>query len=162
MLINLANSFIEVERMVSGAFYLIGVGLLINGLIELRNIGMGRQGGDTDKFHIMMKIVVGGFFIYLPSTLQITSASFFGSDSVLSFIKYEPITVYQAVKVVMQLAGLIWFGRGLMMFYESNENARLKSYVSVAYVVAGICAINLDYTIDALGYLIDRLMNFFN
>jgi intracellular multiplication protein IcmC len=161
MLKNLADSFLEVERLVSGAFYVIGVGLLVNGLIECRNMSMGHQGGDHDKFHIMMKIVVGVFLIYLPSSLQITSSSFFGSDSVLSFVKIEPITVYQSIKVIMQLAGLIWFGRGLLMLYESNENARLKSYISFAYVAAGICAINLDLTIDVLSSFIDRVMAVF-
>jgi hypothetical protein len=161
MLKNLAGSLVEVEKLVAGAFYVIGVGLLINGLIELRNMSMGQQGGHTDKFHIYMKVVVGIFLIYLPTSLNIATTSVFGDDSVLSFIKSESIDFYQAVKILMQLAGLIWFGRGLLMFYESNENARLKNYVSIAYIVAGICALNLDYTIDVFSYFIDTLMAFF-
>ncbi|NDH08535.1 MAG: hypothetical protein EBY16_02745 [Gammaproteobacteria bacterium] len=161
MLKNLASAFVEVEKMVAGAFYVIGVGLFINGVIELRNMNMGHQGGASDKHHIFMKIVVGVFFIYLPSTLTISTATLFGNDSVLSFISSEPINVYEAIKILMQLAGLIWFGRGLLMFFESNEQARLKSYISIAYIFAGICALNLDYTIEIIDYFIDRLMMFF-
>jgi hypothetical protein len=161
MLKNLAGSLVDVEQLVAGAFYVIGVGLLINGIIELRNMSMGHQGGDTDKFHVFMKVIVGIFLIYLPSSLQIATTSVFGNDSVLSFIKNESIDLYQAIKIVMQLAGLIWFGRGLLMFYESNENARLKNYVSIAYILAGLFALNLDYTIDVFSYLIDRIMAFF-
>ncbi len=160
MLKNLAGSLIDVERMVAGAFYLAGVGLMINGIIGLKNLG--HQGGGNENFHTFLKLVVGAFFIYLPSSLKIATKTFFGSEAVLSFIPYDPNTVYMAIKIVMQLAGLIWFGRGLMMFYESNENSRLKSYVSIAYIVAGICALNLDYTMDVINYFIDRVMNFFN
>lgn len=161
MLKNLATSFIEVEQLVAGAFYVMGVGLFISGIVELKKLGMGHQGGGDDTFHVFLKIVVGLFFIYLPSALSISTYTLFGSDSVLSFITTPPIDVYTAIEIMMQLAGLIWFGRGLLMLYESNQHARLKSYVSIAYIVAGICALNLDYTVEIVNYFIEKVITVF-
>lgn len=161
MLENIANSLVQVLDLVLGACYLMGLGLMISGIMELKILGMGKSMHATQKHGGFFKLISGVLLLFLPSTLQVMTASFFGVGQILSYNPNPSQNLYSAIKILMQVAGIIWFARGSMMLLEVSEPGKYKSYISMMYIFAGVCAINLDYFIASLTYSLNRLIAIF-
>ena len=158
MLNNLARSFESVAKMVTAMVYVMGVGLMIGAIFDLKTLGAGQQSDPNDKIKAFLKLIVGAFFVYLPTTLSTFAQTLFGQGSVVSYDNYEPVTIYSSMKVLFKVAGVIWFARGSMMLMNIDEPThREKSYMSLTYIFAGILAINLDYAIAGMNYIINQI-----
>jgi len=155
---NVASSMISVEKMLTAIIYVMGVGLIISAIKELKVTG-GSHSDAEEKTKTFLKLMVGAFFVYLPTTFQVFSETFFGQGSVVSFDNYSPISVYSSMKIIIQAAGIIWFARGSMMLYDfDNPSHKEKSYMSFTYIFAGILAINLDASVGSLNYLVGYII----
>jgi hypothetical protein len=160
MLRNLARSLESVEKLATAVVYLMGVGLLVGALIDLKTMGAGQQSDPDEKLKAFLKLMVGALMIYLPSTLSTFTQTFFGHGSVVSYDNYEPIGVYDAMKVIFRLAGIIWFARGSMMLYNIDDPGhKEKSYMSLTYIFAGIFAINLDDALAGINYIVNQIIH---
>jgi len=157
---NLARSLESVEKLATAVVYLMGVGLLVGAIIDFKTMGVGQQGDPNEKIKAFLKLVVGALMIYLPSTLSSFTQTFFGHGSVVSYDNYEPVGVYDALKIIFRLAGVIWFARGSMMLYNVDDPShKEKSYMSITYIFAGILAINLDDAIAVINYIANQIIH---
>lgn len=160
MLNNLARSLQDVIKMATAIVYIMGVGLMVLGIFELKTMGVGQQANPDEKLKGILKLFVGALFVYLPSTLISFSETFFGQGSLVSYDNYEPVTIYSSMKVLFKLAGIVWFARGSMMLYNIDEPShREKSFMSLTYIFAGILAINLDAATAAMNYIINQIVH---
>ena len=164
MLVNLSTSMAKVERLLFYLVYLMGLVILMDGILALSAFGAGRHGGSDGKMPSIVKILVGTAFIYFPSTVDVLSASFFGTDALLSYKPIKPIDEYTAVKAIMQIAGVVWFTRGVLMSIHASEpgpSGYKSPYLPFAYIIAGIASINLDFTVECLDIFIGGIRDFF-
>lgn len=160
MIRNLARSLQDVIKMTTAIVYLMGVGLMIAGIFDLKTMGMGQQSNPDDKIKAFLKLFVGAMFVYLPTTLSSFSETFFGQGSLVSYDNYEPVNIYSSMKVILKLAGVVWFARGSMMLYNIDEPShREKSFMSLTYIFAGILAVNLDAATAAMNYIINQIVH---
>jgi hypothetical protein len=160
MLQNLANSFLSLENLAGQILIVVGLGVIIGGVYDLAVFGMSSQADPNEKIDAIVKILIGVALIYLPTSLHTVTTSFFGADNPLTYEKNPTRSVYGAVKIIMQLAGIVWFSRGLLGIM-AEDRGHESSYRSVAYIAAGTCALNLDYTVAALNYAFNVIKFFF-
>lgn len=160
MLQNLANSLLSLENLAAKILILVGCAVVIGGVYDLAVFGMGRQSDPNEKIDAIVKILIGVALIYLPSSLYTVTSSFFGADNPLTYEQNQTRSVYGAVKIIMQLAGIVWFTRGLLGIM-AEDRGHESSYRSIAYIAAGTCALNLDYTVAALNYAFNVMKFFF-
>jgi hypothetical protein len=158
MIKNLAKSLESVEQMLTAVVYLMGVGLMIAAIFELKAMGVSQHSDPQERIKSFLKLTIGAFFVYLPTTLSSFSQTFFGQGSVVSYDNYNPVTIYSSMKVIFKVAGIIWFARGSMMLYNIDETShREKNYMSLTYVFAGILAINVDYAVSGMTYIVNQI-----
>lgn len=160
MIRNLARSLQDVIKMTTAIVYLMGVGLMLAGIFDLKTMGRGQQSNPDEKIKGLLKLFVGAMFVYLPTTLSSFSETFFGQGSLVSYDNYAPVNIYSSMKVILKLAGIIWFARGSMMLYNIDEPShREKSFMSLTYIFAGILAINLDAATAVMNYIINQIVH---
>lgn len=156
---NLARSLENVEELATALVYLMGVGLLIGAIFDLKTLGVGRQSNPDEKIKAFLKLIMGALLVYLPSTIDVFTRTFFGHGSVVSYNNYEPYNLDDVLKIVFRLAGIIWFTRGSMMLYNIDDPGhREKSYMSLTYIFAGIMAINIDYAQSGMNYIVQQII----
>jgi hypothetical protein len=161
MLINFATSMINVEKLVAGSLYLVGAGLLIGGLHGLVVFGMGPHGDQDKKKQAILKIVMGAIFLFLPTSLSIMNVSFFGEGASISYETMGQGTLYDAVKILVQVGGIVWFARGVMLILKPPPSGREKSFKALLYIAAGTCALNFDYFIRVVNFILSDVMDYF-
>ena len=159
---NIASSFINVEHLALGIFYVVGIFVLIAGIYDLVEFGMMHQSDPMNKLRAVTKLSIGALLIYLPSSVEVVSQSLFGENVSLSYQTITSDIVLSSAKVILQLAGIIWFVRGLFMLMTGHEaGERLRHFKGVLYIVSGALAANVDYAISSTNYLIKAVMDFF-
>ena len=157
MLQNVATSLLSVETLVGNIIMLIGIGVLMGGLYDLSVFGMGGYSDPNEKIDAVIKILIGAALIYFPSTLQSVSNTLFGADNPLTYEKNQTRTIYGAAKIIMQLAGIIWVAKGLLMVLHEDRGGQEQSFKAIAYIVAGSLACNMDYTVGVMNYAFSML-----
>jgi len=161
MLENLALSLADVEKLLFWVIYLIGIVLVIAGLNGLAAFGMGRNADSDEKFHAILKIFIGALFIAIPKTLKVMNATLFGQGATLSYEEYHGFSLYDAVKILVQIGGIIWFTKGMMMILSHDRSEREKSFKALVYIFAGTCALNFDYFVSAVTFMINGIFKYF-
>jgi intracellular multiplication protein IcmC len=161
MLENLALSLVDVEKLVFWVIYLIGLVFVIAGLYGLAAFGMGKHANSDEKFHAILKIFIGSLFIAIPKTLKVMNATLFGQGATLSYEDYHGFSLYDAVKILIQIGGIIWFTKGMIMIIGHDRSEREKSFKALVYILAGTCALNFDYFVSAVTYMINGIFNYF-
>jgi uncharacterized membrane protein HdeD (DUF308 family) len=158
MLENVSDSLISVEYMVTGLIYIIGIGIFLGGLVELSKFGMGHQSDPEEKIEAIIKIFVGSALIFLPTTFAVVKTSLFGQDNPMSYTNLKQRNFYDAMKILMQVAGMIWLSRGVLMIIGEKSKQQKKNFMALTYIAAGTMALNLEQTRSAVNYTLNALM----
>ena len=161
MISNLSQSLHPVQVLISGFGYLIGITLFMIAIGKLRKIGDARaSGGGHEKMFVPLAYFLGGSaLIFLPSALTVLINTAFGSSSILGYSEFNPYNIYDAMKIVMQTAGLLWFVRGTILLVHSSEAGVQDGPKGLTFLLAGILAMNFEGTIGFLNYVLNYLMN---
>jgi intracellular multiplication protein IcmC len=159
MLGNLSSSLISVGYLVKGVMYITGIGVFCGGLVELSKFGMGEQGDPEEKIEAILKILVGSALIFFPSTFEAVKTSFFGQDNPLSYTNLKQRNLYDAMKILMQVVGMIWLMRGVLMIV-GEKTRQQKNFMALTYIAAGTMSMNLEMTRSAMNYCLNALMAF--
>lgn len=162
MLGNLSESLLAVQALVSGMAYLIGVLFMITALSRLKKIGDSRaRGGSNERMFVPIAYFVGGAaLIYLPTAVNILSTTTFGYGNILQYTQYKPYDIYRSMKVVILTVGLIWFVRGCTLLVHASQPGIQHGPKGLAFVCAGVMAINFEGSVAALNYVVNNLMSF--
>ena len=155
MIGNLSRSLIQVEALVSGFGYVIGILLMIAAIIKLKRVS-GSSG--EGMFGPVAFFVVGTALVFLPSMLGTLSSTAFGNSNILQYIEYDPFNIYNSMAIIIQCAGLIWFVRGCVLLAHGSEPGAEEGPKGFVFIIAGIFAMNFQGTIGVLNYIMGHLL----
>lgn len=165
ILTNIANTVAPIERLVTGAAYLMGVGFAFKAIACLKQHGEGRsaQQGSSLK-EPLVYFMVAAALIYFPTALAVLLKTSFGSSSVLSYTSintqnptlnhlFGPSSqVGRSLSLIIQLIGLIAFIRGWVLISRSATHGQAPGGTSkgIMHIVGGILAMNIIGTLEVL------------
>ncbi len=148
---NISQSFIPLESLAIGLGYMLGVGFVIAGLYKLTKV----HGRSREKASGPIVCILGGAaLIYMPSTMQVLTSTFFGTSSILQYTTYQGYSVYDSIRIVMQAMGIIWFVRGATLLVHAAEPGKQHGMKGLLFVCAGIFSVNFDYTVSTINLIV--------
>ncbi len=159
MIGNLSQSLQSVQQLIYGCGYLMGILLCIKAIGKLRQIGDARatSGSHERMFVPIAYFLAGSTLIFLPSAISVLSNTAFGANNILKYSEFNQYNIYDAMKVVIQTAGILWFVRGTILLVHSSEPGVKDGPKGLAFLVAGILAMNFEGTTSFLTFAINYL-----
>lgn len=155
---NLSQSLIPAQYLITGLAYLVGTLFIIHSVGKFRQVG--ESAGGSKMYVPLMYLLFGAGLIFLPTALQTVSNTTFGVGvGTLQYTQYNPYDIYSAMRVLIQMAGLIWFFRGCVLLAHSSEPGAQEGPKGLTFLFAGILAMNFEGTISALDYSLSHLIN---
>ncbi len=154
MILHFAESLSGLSYLITATTYLVGVALLANGLYKLKMLGDSRSmmsqpmslGGP------IIRMMVGAAFIWWPTLIDVTTYTFWGTSSPLSYqpsFGYEVDTVIEVAFQVIRLIGLIAFIRGWYYLIKSGEQGQQGMMgKGFTHIVGGILAYHMGATVQ--------------
>ena len=167
MLANISESLLAVQNLILGMSYIFGIGFVFYALLkyfEATSHGAGAQSRMMPPFYYL---VGGVMLIYFPSSITTLASTLFGStQSILQYNSYDPYSVYHSVVVIINTAGLVWFFRGMVFLMQSGEsggqdNKKSPGKKGIAYLLASVCATNIDSAVSMCNTFLNLLMQWF-
>lgn len=156
LFINLSESLPSVQAMVSGLGYIFGISLIISGLLKLQHA----SGGGREKvLSALTYFISGSLLVYLPTSIDTLSNTFFGTANILTYETQSEDPFYPAMKVMMETAGVIWFVRGCILLLRTGKPGVQDSRRCYFYIIAGILAMNIDNTINAVDFSLSTFVS---
>jgi len=164
MISNLAATASSLQQLVVACSYLIGVGLIVKGIMKFKSFGhgMNQQTPPGEAFAPLLSIIVGSILIYIPSILNTSLTTVFGTPtpgSASSLLSYSSAISSNAqwsrLGEIMinyfQLVGLVAFIRGWLILSKiSNQSGQETVGKALTHIIGGIMLINLVGTIQML------------
>jgi intracellular multiplication protein IcmC len=139
--------------------YVMGFWFIISALQELKMVGQSRNmmaGGDQGIFgKVFMRFIIGVALIYLPSTLDATLSTLWGSSDILAYNVSITDPFGPAKKgavALVKMIGYISFIRGFAILGSSTKQGAQHGTIAkgVVHVIGGILAINIVATMDII------------
>ncbi len=157
---NLSQSLFPVQRLITGAAYLLGILFFIKAITILKKIGDHRtQSHSQEKMYTpMMYFLFGAALLFLPTALSVMANTAFGTGNVLTYSNYNRTNIYSAMGLVIRTAGLLWFVRGCVLVAHSSEPGGKEGMKGLLFVIAGIFAMNFDNTVSMINSIVAGLL----
>ncbi len=159
ILTNIAKSLEPVERMITGAAYIIGLSFAFKAIYALKVYGESRtmQSSSSSIKEPATYLLVAAIFIYFPSGLGMILQTTFGSSNIL---QYAPVSsqntamdtlfgsgsaVGRPLTMLIQVIGLIAFIRGWILIARASSQGQQPGGTGKGFVhvLGGILAINI-------------------
>lgn len=166
ILSNIASNMESVQRMISGAAYLIGLAFAFKAIYSLKKYGEQRSmmSNETNIKDPLAHLLVAGILIYLPTGIQMMLVTTFGQPNILA---YAPISsnnssldvlfgqdsaVGASLSIIIQTIGLIAFIRGWVLVARSASQGQPPGGTGkgLVHVFGGILAMNIVGTIQVI------------
>jgi len=166
---NVANSMKPIQRMVTGAAYLIGVLFIVKAIISLKAFGESKtMMSSSHSFkEPMVFLVVGALLLYFPTLVQVLLNTAFGNSEYAQILAYGPISsgssaintlfgessaLGAALTVIIQTIGLIAFVRGWVIIAKSASQGQQAGGFGkgMVHVCGGILAMNIIGTLQVI------------
>lgn len=169
VLTNIANSLIPVERLITGAAYLIGCALLFKAIYSLKVYGEARtmMSSNSSIKEPIVYLLVGAIFIYLPTGVAAVMTTTFGYPNVKNILQYAPLgssnptldalfgtgsVVGRPLLIIIQVIGLVAFVRGWVLIARSASQGQPPGGTGkgLIHVFGGILAVNIVGTLEMI------------
>ncbi|ARG96827.1 type IV secretion protein IcmC [Legionella micdadei] len=163
---NIANNLLPVERLITGAAYLIGLAFAFKAIYTLKAYGESRSmmSNSASIKEPIIYMVVAAIFIYFPTGLAIMLQTTFGSSSIL---QYAPVNsnnpgisalfgtgsvVGRPIAIIIQTIGLIAFVRGWILIARSASQGQPPGGTGkgLVHIFGGILAMNIVATLEII------------
>ena len=163
---NLAGSLESVERLVTGAAYLIGLSFALKALYSLRIYGESKSqmSSHSSIKEPLVYLFVAAIFIYFPTGFEILMMTTFGYSDVLA---YAPLNsgspllsslfgsdsaVGQYLALLIQVIGVFAFVKGWIMVARSAAQGQPPGGTGkgLMHVFGGILAMNIVGTLQVI------------
>lgn len=167
MLTSFATSIPPLMRLFTGLAYILGIFFVFKGLSKASIYGRSRAMSPTNAPLIVpiTYIVVGMLLIATPTFFQVVTNTFFGMNSPLAYQSWftQMVNLYgnstYVVEMTIKLAGVIWFIRGCALIVQSSEPGSQHGMRGVVFLIAGIFAMNFQYTADFLSNTVESIVS---
>jgi intracellular multiplication protein IcmC len=164
VLTNLANSLVEVEYLVTGAAYLMGIGFAIKAFFTLKTHGEQRSSlsGTGNMKEAIIYMLVAAMLLYLPSGFEALMNTTFGYSEVLAYSENPYLSgllgsdsaVGSSITEIIQVIGLFAFVRGWIMIARGASQGGGQSQggngKGLMHIFGGILAMNIVGTVDVI------------
>ncbi|MCP0913189.1 MULTISPECIES: type IV secretion protein IcmC [Legionella] len=163
---NIANSLKPVQRLLTGAAYLIGLSFAFKALYSLKVYGEARtmMSSNASIKEPVTYLLVAAIFIYFPTAFQVLLNTTFGYANPLSYsaIGSENKTlntlfgpnslVGKPLTIIIQTIGLIAFIRGWVLISRSASQGQPPGGTGkgMMHVFGGILAMNIVGTLQII------------
>ncbi|HAZ7572008.1 type IVB secretion system protein IcmC/DotE [Legionella sp. PATHC032] len=167
ILANIANQLEPVQRLITGAAYLIGCAFIFKAIYSLKVYGEARtmMSSNTSIKEPVMYLMVGALLIYFPSLVSSVLQTTFGYSNPLAYSGgvssgSDTITalfgsgslVGRPLVMIIRVIGLIAFVRGWVLIARSASQGQPPGGTGkgLIHVFGGILAINIVGTVDMI------------
>lgn len=156
---HISQSLLPVQRLISGFAYLMGLTFFVLALIKFRKIGESAGGrGSGEKMGVAISyLLVGSVLLFFPATLTMVRNTLFGSTNPLQYTSYQTFNIKNSMPILIQTAGMLWFVRGCALLIGSSRPGEKHAEKGMVFLLAGILAMNFEFSVKSLDYLISHL-----
>lgn len=163
---NIANSMLPVQRLITGAAYLLGCMFIFKAIYSLKQFGESKtmMSSSASLKEPVIYLIVGAVLIYFPTAFSALMKSTFGYENVL---QYAPINsgnaaldtlfgsgsiVGRPLVIIIRVVGLIAFVRGWVLIARSSGQGQQPGGTGKGFmhVFGGILAINIVGTLNMI------------
>jgi len=157
MLVNLSRTYPDIISLITGACFLIGFILALQGVYYLRAYGDLRTmtASQTSMRTPITLFIVAAIFMYIPNAFQTLITTAFGYDSPLSYDQtsssIDPI-ILKALVGIVQIIGLLAFVKGWMILvaHAKSPGGQASLGKGLTHIIGGIFAINIIGVTDVI------------
>jgi hypothetical protein len=153
MIGNLSHSLYQVETLISGLGYLLGILFIITALTKLQKTSKEGMGPSIAFF------LGGAALVFMPTMIGALSNTAFGSGNILQYIQYNPYNIYNSMGIVIQTAGLIWFVRGCVLLVSGSEPGADHGTKGFVFLIGGVLAMNFSKTVAVVNYIVSQFLS---
>lgn len=164
MIINLGNSLVSVIYLLKGIAYLVGLAFIYIAISKLKKIAERHAQYPSQERGLVpvAYLVVGAMLILLPETIKVLSITTFGEGNILAYTEpSKPRTIFEAIAILIKTAGFIWVFRGAVLIASGSQPGVQQGSKGVAFLFAGICALNIEATLSVLNTIFDKIIHLF-
>lgn len=164
---NLAGSLEDIQLLISGAAYLMGIGFIFKAIYSLKIYGEARTmtSSHTNIKEPLIYLLVGAVLLYLPTGVDVILATTFGSNA--EILAYAPINskssqlqslfgagspIGRPLTMLIQVIGLIAFIRGWVLIARGASQGQQPGGTGkgLMHVFGGILALNIVKTMEVI------------
>lgn len=153
MILTFAESLSGLSYLVTSVTYVVGIALMAHGLFKLKALGENRS-MMTQPMALtgpIVKMMVGACFVWWPVLIDVTTYTFWGTSSPLSYTPsfgYEVDTIIEVAFQIIRLVGLIAFIRGWYYLIKAGEQGGQGMIgKGITHIVGGILAYHMGATV---------------
>lgn len=159
---HLGRSIDPVTSAITALSFLIGFMMIWQAIKKLKTIAdsRARYTGGGRMFIPLAYFLGGSALFFLPTMLSIAKNTFFGADSPLAYgswiqqLREQYGNSTYIVTRMVQVAGLIWFIRGIVLLVQGSEPGGQHGQKGLVFLIAGILATNVMYTYNVLSGIV--------
>lgn len=163
---NIAQTLEPVERMLTGAAYVMGIAFAFKAIYSLKIYGEMRtmMSSNASIKEPATYLFVAGIFIYFPTGLEMVLQTTFGDSNILA---YAPIDsdnptfnalfgqgslIGRPLTMIIQVIGLVAFIRGWVLIAKAASQGQQPGGTGkgIIHVFGGILAINIVATLEII------------
>ena len=164
VLLNLANSLVPVEKLVTGAAYLLGILFVMKAFILMKEHGESRGQNAGGFKEVVAYLFVGGLLVYFPSAFQMLMRTTFGYENALAYAPSGSNSTFitalfapgnelgSSLAIIIQLVGVISFVRGWILIVKASSGTQAAggggTGKGLTHVFGGILAMNIIGTLQ--------------
>lgn len=156
IIVTFAESLAGLSLLVTASTYLLGIFLVANALYDLKTFGDTRtmMSQQSDVSGPVIKLLVGAGLIWWPTLIDVSTYTFWGTTSPLSYnpsFGYEIDTVIEVAFEVIRLVGIVAFIRGWYYIVKSGEQGSQATVgKGLTHIVGGLFAYHIGATVRIL------------
>jgi intracellular multiplication protein IcmC len=158
---NLGGSLDSIERLVTGAAYLMGLIYAFKAVYSMKAYGESRtmMSSNTSMKEPLINVIAAAGLLYLPSAVDVFMMTTFGSTNILSYDQLDTdVAQYftvanggQALIEFLQIIGIIAFIRGWVLLARSASHAGQQPGLigkGIIHIFGGVLLINIVETVN--------------
>jgi intracellular multiplication protein IcmC len=162
MLVNLAQSLVPVQNLITGAAYVIGLSFGLKALYSLKIYGEARtmQSSSSSIKEPVIYLFVAILLIYFPTAIDLVLNSSFGSSNILAYGESDVLSsaftgnsdLGEALVLIFQTIGLYAFVRGWVLIARAASQGQQPGGTGkgLMHVFGGILAVNIVGTVEMI------------
>lgn len=163
---NIADSLEPIQELIRGAAYVMGCLFLFKAIYSLKVYGEARTmtSSNASVKEPLMYLLVGAMFIYLPTAIDLTMQTTFGTTQIYAWApvnsKSDTINtlfgvgspVAKPLTMLIQVIGLIAFIRGWVLVARASSQGQQPGGMGKGFmhVFGGIIALNIIKTLEII------------
>lgn len=159
MLDNINDQLPYLWELVTAFAYLTGFFFVFKGVHHLKQYGdpQSQMSGGKNLSPALLSIIVGAALIYVPTAMQTSLVSIFGTSSAMAYptgsgVDASFTELGQIIVAIIQFMGAVAFIRGLMQFHRlGGGQAQPGTFgKGLTHIIGGTLALNVVGTANVL------------